>query len=97
MKQIIERINQVVTMSSKLVRSGGPVIRGNIVGRIRRMEREIERRNVGGDEGIGCETMRCYADDGSIQCKDVGGKEQALTRKVLTNFLAREEEQPLER
>ena len=39
MKQIIERINQVVTMSSKLVRSGGPVIRGNIVGRIRRMER----------------------------------------------------------
>jgi len=31
--------SEVVTMSSKLVRSGGPVIRGNIVGRIRRMAR----------------------------------------------------------
>ena len=39
MKQIIELINQVVTMSSMLVRSGGPVIRGNIVSRIRRMAR----------------------------------------------------------
>ena len=29
---------------------------------------------MGDDEGIGCETMRCYADDGSIQCKDVGEK-----------------------
>jgi hypothetical protein len=52
---------------------------------------------VGDDEGIGCETMRCYADDGSIQCKDVGPKGQAVARKVLANFLSREEEQPLER
>jgi len=43
MKQIIERINQVVTMSSMLVRSGGPVIRGNMVGRIWRVAREEER------------------------------------------------------
>ena len=39
MKQIIELINQVVTISSMLERSGGPIIRGNIVGRIRRMAR----------------------------------------------------------
>jgi len=41
MKQIIELINQVVTMSSMLVRSGGPVIRGNIVGMIGRMARGV--------------------------------------------------------
>jgi hypothetical protein len=34
MKQIIESINQVVTSRQKLVRSGGPVIRGNKVGRV---------------------------------------------------------------
>ena len=41
MKQIIESINQVVTSRQKLVRSGGPVIRGN---------------DVRG-EGIGCKEM----------------------------------------
>jgi hypothetical protein len=68
-KQIMERINQVVAMSSKLVRSGSPVIRGNIVGRI---GRGVRLGKDAGDEGIGCETMRCNADDGSIGCDEVG-------------------------
>jgi hypothetical protein len=49
------------------------------------------------DVGIGCETMRCDADGGSIECKVSAKKEQVVTRKVLPNFLAGEEEQPLER
>ena len=49
------------------------------------------------DVGIGCETMRCDADDGSIRCKVSAKKEQAVRGKVLTNFLAGEEEEPLER
>ena len=53
---------------------------------------ESERGRVLTDEGIGCETMRCDAGGGSIQCKDVDEK----GGKVLTNFLAGEEEQPLE-
>ena len=52
---------------------------------------------MGDDEGIGCETMWCDADDGSIQCKDVDGKGPGCDEKVLPNFLAREEEEPLER
>ena len=36
------------------------------------------------DEGIGCETMRCDADDGSIQCKDVGGKGPGCDEKSST-------------
>ena len=36
---MIEFINQVVTMSLMLVRSGDPVIRGNTVGGIGRMAR----------------------------------------------------------
>ena len=40
MKQIIESINQVVTSRQKLVRSGGPVIRGNNVGRVGRIAGE---------------------------------------------------------
>ena len=34
--------NQVVKMSSMLIRPGGPVIRDNIVSRIRRVTREEE-------------------------------------------------------
>ena len=51
---------------------------------------------MGDDEGIGCETMRCDADDDSIQRKDVGEKGPGCDEKVLLNFLAREEEEHLE-
>ena len=48
------------------------------------------------DVGIGCETVRCNADevryDARCRQKGVGGDE-----KALPNFLAGEEEQPLER
>jgi len=52
---------------------------------------------VGDDEGVGCETTWCNADDGSIQCKDVSEKGPGCDEKFLPNFLAREEEEPLER
>jgi len=65
-KQIIEIINQVVVMSLTAREVRGPVIRGNIVGRIGR--RGVRRMWVA-DEGIGCETMRCCVGGGSIQCK----------------------------
>ena len=38
----------------------------------------------------------CDADDGDGGCKDVGEKGAGCDRTVLANFLAGEEEQPLE-
>ena len=41
--------------------------------------------------------MRCDADDGSIHYEDVGEKGSGCDKKVLLDFLAREQEEPLER
>jgi len=52
---------------------------------------------VGGDEGIGCETMRCDADEVRYNARMSAKKDRAVTTRVLPNLLAREEEEPLER
>lgn len=54
---------------------------------------------MGGDGGIGCDTMRYDAgDDGSKRCKDVDQRGTGCAiGQVLPNFLAGEKEQPLER
>lgn len=44
---------------------------------------------MGGDEGIGCGTMRCYAGDGSIQCKDVGEKGPSRDEKSSSELPCR--------
>jgi len=80
-KQIIECINQVVAMSSRAREIRGPVIRGDIVGRVGKSARGIMWV---ADEGIVCGTMRCYAGDyvmgmRGVDEKGVGGGENSST------------------